>query len=54
MSVADARGLRFVESFGEEVCVRETIRRWAITLKRGKSLALAFSMVFSRGEKCAR
>lgn len=45
---AEGCGLELSETFGESVAMIETVKRWAITLRRGASTALAYSMVFTR------
>jgi 2-polyprenyl-6-hydroxyphenyl methylase / 3-demethylubiquinone-9 3-methyltransferase len=47
-AAAEQTGLRFLRCQGERVRLIETIRRWAITLERGRSVKLAYSMVFER------
>jgi 2-polyprenyl-6-hydroxyphenyl methylase/3-demethylubiquinone-9 3-methyltransferase len=45
LAAGQAAGLSWQQTFGEELCIAATVRRWAITLRRGASVALAYSMV---------
>jgi len=48
IAAAHSCGLTLVARQGEKVLLGATLRRWAITLERGRSEALAYSMVFKR------
>ena len=47
-SVGSEAGLTFIKAQGERVLLVPTIQRWAISLARSKSCALAYSMLFQR------
>ena len=47
-AVGRSAGLTFIKSQGERVLLAPTILRWAVTLARSKSCALAYSMLFKR------
>lgn len=47
---ASRYGLAWRRTFGESVSILDTVRRWAITLRRGTGTAVAYSMVFTRSK----
>lgn len=49
---ANQVGLSHRRTFGERLDLFATLSRWAITMRRGSSLALAYSMVFERRIDC--